>query len=252
MSARLGQHFLVDGSVVGAIVSLVAPKAGDVFVEVGPGRGALTLPILAAGPSVHAVEMDGRLAGALPKLAGSNAARLSVTEGDAARSLPVPVGVRWRLAGNIPYSISSPLLAGICPRPEGIVDAHLMLQREFADRVAAPPGSRDYGRISVLVQSCYRVETLLEVGPESFDPPPKVDSAVIRLTPSDDAGSVADRGVFDGLLRAAFAKRRKKLSNAIGGRFALPDDRFAGLRAEQLSAADYVELANAISARGLQ
>ena len=247
--APLGQHFLADGRVIDEIVEWIAPREGDVFVEIGPGKGQLTVPLLDAGSKVIAIERDRELARRLPGLLGRNAQRCEVVVGDAAKGLPFPKGDAWRLVGNIPYEISSPLLALMVDGVEGITDAHLMLQREFATRIAASPESRDYGRITVSVQARFDVEFLLDVGPESFDPPPKVMSSVVRLEPNAVAASIDDSDAFDKVVKTAFAKRRKTLSNALSGLGSDVAGRHARKRAEDLPVSDYVELANDFARR---
>ena len=243
----LGQHFLADNLVLGNFLSCVAPGKNDLFIEVGPGKGQLTLPLLEVGSKVIAIEKDKKLAGELPAILGTHASSCRIVEGDAAITLPVPAKRRWRLVGNIPYEISSPLLARLPLHSRRMVDAHLMVQSEFATRIAAMPGSRDYGRITVSVQAHFDVEILFGVKKESFSPPPKVSSSVVRLVPNKAADKIADPVLFEGLLLAAFAKRRKMLSNALAGLDGGLLEGHARKRAEELSVKDYISLANKLA-----
>lgn len=243
----LGQHFLADRAVLDDIVGHIAPKEGDIFVEVGPGRGQLTAPLLRSGARVVAIERDRKLADELPGLLGDLAERCEVVVGDAAHGLPVPEADGWRLAGNIPYEISSPLLKPFARGlVDGLRDAHLMLQREFAVRLAASPGTKDYGKITVSVQSCMEVEVLFDVPPEAFDPPPKVVSSFVRLTPAENHGTVDSPGVLEGVLFEAFKQKRKKLSNSLEDLEIDVAGTYGDRRADDLSVAEYVELANRV------
>lgn len=238
---------MADDKVLDDLLACIRPKGDDVFVEVGPGKGRLTIPLLESGAKVIAIERDRKLAHGLPKLLGDNASRCEVVVGDAAKGLPVPEGTSWRLAGNIPYGISSPLLSLMTDGVPGMVDAHLMLQKEFAERIAAGHGTRDYGRITVKVQAHFFVELLLDVAPGCFSPPPEVDSAVVRLVPNNVADSICDLEMFEEVTKAAFAMRRKRLSNALaklgGDAAGMHKDK----RAEELSVRDYVELSNSLA-----
>lgn len=240
----LGQHFLRCPTVLDQLVTAIAPAAGDTFVEVGPGHGQLTRPLLEAGATVVAIERDRRLAASLPTRLAGLSRRLQVVAGDAAKSLPVPPTGPWRLVGNLPYAISSPLLAGLLGRHERLVSVHVMLQLEFANRLAAQPGSRAYGRLTVAIQSRFAVRWLFAVPPESFAPPPNVESAVVCLHPLPVPAGLVDALMFDKVTKLAFAQRRKRLDNALAGLGMELPSKFAGLRAENLSVADYVMLAN--------
>ncbi len=247
MKRALGQHLLADQQVLDRMVAAIAPRPDDEFVEVGPGTGRLTEPLLAAGASVRAIERDRRAAAMLAPRLGPLAQRLEVTVGDAARRLPVPDAGMWRLAGNLPYQISSPLLLSLGAHAQTLKDAHVMVQREFALRAAAPAGCREYGRLSVSLQASFDVQLLFEVPPSAFIPRPQVDSAVLRLVPLAVPLQPADPAAFAAIVRLAFGQRRKKLSNALGA-YAPLAAKLRDLRAEQLAVRDYVALADEASA----
>jgi 16S rRNA (adenine1518-N6/adenine1519-N6)-dimethyltransferase len=212
---RFGQHFLVDQGVLSAIVRAVAPQADDLLIEIGPGLGALTLRLLDALPSIDAVEIDRDLVAALRRR--WPASRLRVHEADALTFdyASLSSGTRrMRLVGNLPYNISSPLLFALLAWREQIHDQHFMLQKEVVDRIVAAPGTAAYGRLSVMLQAAHHVECLFEVPPEAFDPPPRVDSAVVRMIPRERA-LCADLKVLERLMEQAFAQRRKMLRGTL-------------------------------------
>ena len=248
MGRALGQHLLADQGVLDEFVAQIDPQPGQIFVEPGPGTGRLTEPLLAAGAKVIAIERDPGCVRMLPARMGALAARLVVTSGDAAQDLPVPQRQAWRLAGNIPYQISSPLLINLCGQRPAPQDAHLMVQHEFAQRAAARPGSRVYGRLSVTLQASFQVQYLFSIPSSAFKPPPKVASAAIRLVPLRLTRTPADVAIFSEIVRLAFAQRRKKLGNALATLGPDAAGRHARLRAEQLGVNDYLDLADAIAA----
>lgn len=212
---RFGQHFLQDPGVVERILRALRPEPGQRFVEIGPGQGVLTRPLLSITGHLDAVELDRDLAAAL---SGENLPGLTVHGADALRfdyrSLAPPGELR--VVGNLPYNISTPLLFHLLGQAGAIRDMHFMLQREVVTRMAAPPGGGDYGRLSVMVQYRCRVERLFTVPPGAFRPPPKVNSAVVRLVPHPTPPvDVADEDVFRRLVAAAFSQRRKTLRNAL-------------------------------------
>ena len=194
---RFGQHFLHDRAVVRRIVDAIAPRPGELIMEIGPGRGALTFPLLASGCELHVVEIDRDLAGALRERTPHHP-NLIVHEADAleldlARVVPPPR--QLRVTGNLPYNISTPLVFRLLAALPRIRDMHLMLQREVVDRMVSPPGARAYGRLSVMVQLDCEVERILGVGSGAFSPAPRVESAMVRLRPRpravlDPAGRV--------------------------------------------------------------
>jgi 16S rRNA (adenine1518-N6/adenine1519-N6)-dimethyltransferase len=248
---RFGQHFLHDATILRRIVQAIAPQPGDRVVEIGPGDGALTIPLLRALGRLTVIELDRDL---LPRLraAAEGIGDLDIVGADV---LNVDLGalgggVPLRVVGNLPYNISSPILFHCIEHLDAIRDMHFMLQKEVVERMAAAPGSKVYGRLSVMLQLACRVEPLLEVPPAAFRPPPQVDSAVVRLTPR----APAERPQVDGamiarVVRHAFGQRRKTLANAL--REVMPAARIvaAGVdpraRAEQLAPAAFVALARA-------
>jgi 16S rRNA (adenine1518-N6/adenine1519-N6)-dimethyltransferase len=257
---RFGQNFLHDPGTIRRIIGALAPAPGQHLVEIGPGRGALTAGLLEAAGTLDVIELDRDLVGPLAERLGG-IGDLRVHQADALRFdlcalLPEDAaGKRLRIVGNLPYNISTPLLFRFLDQAECIADLHLMLQKEVVDRMAAGPGSKTYGRLSVMVQSRCRVERVLTVGPGAFSPAPKVDSAVVRLTPLRPAPvDIADPPLHARLVAAAFAQRRKRLSNSLRGiaDAALIDacGLDPGIRAEQLGIADFARLANAVADAG--
>jgi 16S rRNA (adenine1518-N6/adenine1519-N6)-dimethyltransferase len=212
----LGQHFLRDPGIARAIVDLVAPTANDLVVEIGPGEGALTVELARRAGKVIALEVDPVLASRLRERLGE----AQIVEADARswdyRGLTAPAGGRVLVVGNLPYSVSKPILTALVAARTAVDAMALMLQREVAERVAAAPGSRVYGSLSVLTQLYCDVTLALRVPPSAFRPPPEVESAVIRLDvlPSPRV-ALADERRFHVVVRAAFAQRRKTLANAL-------------------------------------
>ncbi len=250
---RLGQHFLHERNVIARILRAIDPQPGQHFIEIGPGTGALTGPLLDAGVDLTAIELDRELAAELS--ARWHRPTLRVLQGDALRvdfeALP---GAPWRLAGNLPYNISTPLLFHLLDHAQCFDDLHLMLQKEVVERMAAGPGSKVYGRLSVALAVRCRVEPLFGISPGAFRPPPKVESAFVRLLPDSSlAARIADRRLFDELLRQAFSMRRKQLANSL--RALLPPGDIRALdidpasRPENLAPEQFVALANACAAR---
>jgi 16S rRNA (adenine1518-N6/adenine1519-N6)-dimethyltransferase len=254
----LGQHFLRDAGIARAIVDLVAPTANDLVIEIGPGEGALTAELARRAGRVIALEVDPALAARLrPSFPG-----VEIVEADARGwdygTLVAPPGGRVLVVGNLPYSVGKPILMALVAARTAIDTMALMLQREVAERVAAGPGSRVYGSLSVLTQLYCDVSLALRVPPEAFRPPPKVDSAVIRLDvlPSPRV-AVADERRFHVVVRAAFAQRRKTLANALAAGLGRPAEvlraaaESAGIdplrRAETLAIAEFAELARQLA-----
>ena len=248
---RFGQHFLHDAGILRRIVEAIAPRADDRLVEIGPGEGALTLPLLRAAGRLTAIELDRDLIAALGVRA-RDAGELTIINADALTVdlSELAAGEPLRVVGNLPYNISTPILFHCLEHAAAIRDMHFMLQKEVVQRMAAPPGSKTYGRLSVMLQLRCTVEALFAVPPGAFRPPPKVDSAVVRLTPlaADDLPDV-DAGALGRVVRAAFGQRRKTLSNALRGVVDLEAIAAAGVdaraRAEQLEPAAFVALARA-------
>ncbi len=244
---RFGQNFLVDGGIIGAIVSAINPARTDTVVEIGPGLGAITIPLLERVDRLHVVEIDRDLIARLKKQ--HTPERLTIHEGDALAFDFASIGSDLRLVGNLPYNISTPLLFHLASYGQQVRDMHFMLQKEVVERMVAEPGCADYGRLSVMLQYSFWLEWLIDVPPESFDPPPKVESAVVRLIPKDPALLTAkDPGKLSAVVQSAFAQRRKMLRNNLKG--VLDDAGFAALdiaptlRPEDLPLDDYVRIAN--------
>ncbi|WP_251863996.1 16S rRNA (adenine(1518)-N(6)/adenine(1519)-N(6))-dimethyltransferase RsmA [Achromobacter sp. Marseille-Q4962] len=212
---RFGQNFLTDESVVESIVRAVAPARGDTVVEIGPGLSALTRPLLERLDHLTAVEIDRDLAARLRKQ--FDAARLTVVEADALTVDFSQFGPGLRVVGNLPYNISSPLLFHLMAWADHVRDQHFMLQREVIDRMVAQPGGGDYSRLSVMLQSRYRMEKLFDVPPEAFDPPPKVVSAVVRMQPLPaERPRPLSETAFAAVVARAFSQRRKMLRRVLG------------------------------------
>ncbi len=244
---RFGQHFLVDPGVIHAIVDAIRPSSDDTIIEIGPGPGAITLPLSRRAGALHLVELDRDLAAAL-RQAFADTEHVEVHEIDALQFDVTSVGPRVRVVGNLPYNISTPLLFHLLEQRDAIVDMHFMLQKEVVDRMAAEPGSKTYGRLSVMLGCDLLVEPLFDVEPECFDPPPDVMSAVVRLIPRPDTPHIADRAHLSRLVAAAFAQRRKTVRNSMS-EFASSSELEAagidpGARAEQLPVDTFIGLSN--------
>jgi 16S rRNA (adenine1518-N6/adenine1519-N6)-dimethyltransferase len=210
---RFGQHFLTDRSVIESIVAAIDPRPGERLVEIGPGLAALTDALLRRVPRIAAIEIDRDLAAALRRRYGE---RLELIEADvlAVDLRPLAAERQLRLVGNLPYNISSPLLVRLLDFRDCVLDQHFMLQKEVVDRIVAGHGGPGYGRLGVLLQAYYDVESLIEVPPEAFDPPPRVDSAVVRMLPKREPAAV-EPALLSELLAAAFGQRRKMLRGTL-------------------------------------
>jgi 16S rRNA (adenine1518-N6/adenine1519-N6)-dimethyltransferase len=241
--------------VIEKIVLAVNPLVGDRLVEIGPGQGAITFPLLRRHHALTVVEFDRDLITPLME-ASEGIGELTIIHKDV---LKVDFGKlagdgRIRLVGNLPYNISTPILFHVLEHADAVADMHFMLQKEVVDRMAAAPGSKTYGRLSVMLQALCRVEPLFDVPPGAFRPPPKVYSAVVRLLPKPRAQiGIADPALFEAVVRDAFGQRRKTLRNALQQQCGGDDIVAAGLRpdarAEQLAVSDFVALANHLAAR---
>ena len=250
---RFGQHFLTDHGVIDAIVRAVAPRVGEAIVEIGPGLGAITRPLLERCGALTVIELDRDLAARLRRTPG-----LQVVEDDVLRvdftALAAAQGAatRIRIVGNLPYNISTPILFHLLEAVDRIADQHVMLQKEVVDRMAASPGRKDYGRLSVMLQWRYDIEPVLEVPPDAFDPPPRVDSAVVRMTPKPAAPGV-DPKLLGEIVTVAFSQRRKLLRHTLGRWL---DERDAAgtfdtqRRAEEVSVDEYLGLAASLWSGG--
>jgi 16S rRNA (adenine1518-N6/adenine1519-N6)-dimethyltransferase len=246
---RFGQHFLSDGYVLGAIVDLIDPQPGQALIEIGPGLGALTWPLLERCRTLTVIELDRDLAARLRERGGG----LTVVEADVLTvdfsALAQQMGQPLRLVGNLPYNISTPILFHLLGSAALVADQHFMLQKEVAQRMSASPGGKDYGRLSVMLQWRYRIDTVLDVPPQAFEPPPKVDSAIVRMRPLPQ--SAAQPRLLAELVTVAFSQRRKLLRHTLG-RW-LQERNFSGdfdlqRRAEEVPVAQYVTLAEEVAA----
>lgn len=247
---RFGQNFLVDDAIIDNIVSAIAPRAGEPVVEIGPGLMALTQPLLERLGQMTVIEVDRDLAARLRGRQGLNVVESDVLKVDftvLAASLAAP---KLRVVGNLPYNISSPILFHLLDHVEVVQDQHFMLQKEVIDRMVAHPATANYSRLTVMLQWRYAMENVLFVPPESFNPPPKVDSAVVRMLPLAEPVAL-DRALFGELVQVAFSQRRKILRNTLG-RW-LEEKSFAGnfdlqRRAEEVAVSEYTALAAQLSA----
>ena len=212
---RFGQHFLVDGSVLDRIVDAIDPRPGQALVEIGPGRGALTGPLLERCGALTVIELDRDLAARLRRTPGLDVIEADVLDVDFPALPAVAAGRKLRVVGNLPYNISTPILFHLLEASGAIDDQHFMLQKEVVDRIAARPGNKDYGRLTVMLQWRYRIEPLLDVPPEAFEPPPRVDSAVLRMTPLPMRDDV-DPALLRELVTVGFSQRRKLLRHTVG------------------------------------
>ena len=247
---RFGQNFLVSPGVIRDIVAVIAPHRDDNLVEIGPGLAALTSPLLAAVDRLHVVEIDRDLIARLRKTFPAD--RLDIHEGDALAFDFATLGANLRIVGNLPYNISTPLLFHLAAYADRVNDMHFMLQKEVVDRMVAAPGGSDNGRLSIMLQYRFDMERLFVVLPDAFDPPPKVDSAIVRLVPRPASELVArDEAVFARVVTAAFSQRRKMLRNTLRDFFDEAALTALGIeptaRPEELGVADYVVLANAVA-----
>lgn len=245
---RFGQHFLADPGVIDAIVRAIAPTGDDVIVEIGPGQGALTSPVINRCRTFHAVELDRGLAARLRKQFAAKE-HVTIHEADALAFDISALGAGLRVIGNLPYNISTPLLFHLLEHRAAISDMHFMLQKEVVDRMAAGPGSKAYGRLSIMLGCFVDIEALFDVGRHAFDPPPEVTSAVVRLTPRPEGEvRIGDAGLLSRIVATAFSQRRKTLRNAL--RQVATEEDLASLqidpqlRPENISIADWVALAN--------
>lgn len=244
---RFGQNFLVDSGIVDAIVRAVDPQSGDAVAEIGPGLGALTEPLLKRLDHLHVVEIDRDLIARLKKIHSRE--RVTIHEGDALAFDFSTLGSDLRVVGNLPYNISTPLLFHLAGFAANVRDMHFMLQKEVVERMVAVPGDSECGRLSIMLQYRFHLDWLLDVPPESFDPPPKVQSAVVRLIPKKPAELDArDEPLLARLVMTAFSQRRKMLRNTLKAMVTDADFAATGVdptrRAEDLGVADFVRLAN--------
>jgi len=244
---RFGQHFLSDGGIIAAIVDAIQPHAGQPMVEIGPGLAALTQPLVERLGHLTVIELDRDLAFRLRLHK-----QLTVVESDVLRVdfTDLAAGLKLRVVGNLPYNISTPILFHLLEHVDAIEDQHFMLQKEVIDRMVASPATSDYGRLSVMLQWRYEMENVLFVPPESFDPPPRVDSAVVRMVPRSEPADI-DSKLLEKMVQVAFSQRRKLLRHTLGAW--LTERNFGGSfdvqrRAEEVPVDEYLRLAKALNA----
>jgi len=255
---RFGQNFLVDRAIISQIVDSIQPQTDDIMLEIGPGLGAMTKPLLSQLTQLHVIELDRDI---IPRLVNSccfdnpqNREKLVVHEMDvlefdfaAFHKQHCPPGKKLRVVGNLPYNISTPVLFHLLAFRRLIQDMHFMLQKEVVERIVAAPRNKQYGRLSVMIQTFCDAEFLFEVPPQAFEPAPKVDSAILRLLPSTQHETrITDFSLYEKLVRLAFSQRRKTLKNTLKGICSATQIEQAGLspgqRAEELSIVDFVSL----------
>jgi len=249
---RFGQNFLHDPAVIGRIVAAINPSSSEKLVEIGPGQGAITMPLLQQAGRLAVVELDRDLVGPLQSHC-AYLGKLTIYNADALRFdfCAIAGDSRLRIVGNLPYNISTPLLFHLLAQHRCIRDMHFMLQKEVVERMAALPGSRQYGRLSVMLQYRCAVTHLFNIGPGAFNPPPKIESAFVRLVPLEHpAIQVNDDAVFEKLVRQAFSQRRKTLRNALRGMLEAEAISALGIdptaRAETLEISEFASLANSV------
>ena len=260
---RFGQHFLVDEALIERIVRTIAPKPGQQLIEIGPGLGALTQPLLERTGQITVVELDRDLIAYWQQRQGVRVIASDVLKVDfaavyaeaqaaaaqAASPEPLAPAQKLRIVGNLPYNISSPILFHLLPFAHLVQDQHFMLQKEVIERMVAQPATAAYGRLSVMLQWRYEMENFLFVPPEAFDPPPRVDSAVVSMLPYAQPAAL-DPQRLETLVQVAFSQRRKILRNTLG-RW-LEEQGFSGdfdvqRRAEEVPVAEYIALAQALA-----
>ncbi|MFM2397830.1 MAG: hypothetical protein RLZZ144_1080 [Pseudomonadota bacterium] len=247
-----GQNFLVDQRIIADIVQIIRPETADTMVEIGPGLGALTRPLLERLNQLHVVEIDRDIIARLKTDYPQH--KIVIHEGDALKfdlaSLPAPL----RIVGNLPYNISSPLLFHFSAYADRIIDMHFMLQNEVVERMVAEPSTPEYGRLSVMLQYRFSMEKLLDVPPESFRPAPKVDSAIVRMIPlPPEQIQIKDAQLFSQIVASAFGQRRKTLRNTLKAFLSEVEFENLGIdsqkRAENLSHLDFGKITSWVLAR---
>lgn len=248
---RFSQNFLIDEGIIDDIVAAIAPRPDDNMVEIGPGQGALTQPLATRVHHLHVVEIDRDLVAALRRRYDDG--RVIIHEGDALEFDFAALGPGLRVVGNLPYHISTPILFRLVESANRLRDAHVMLQREVVDRMVAAPGASDYGRLSVMLQYHFDLEKVLDVPAESFDPAPKVESAVVRMQPHLQRQRARDEGLLGRIVTAAFAQRRKTLRNTLSAYLQAHDYEALGIdpgmRAQALDVPAFVRIADYVAAR---
>lgn len=246
---RFGQHFLSDGGIIEAIVDAIDPQPGQAMVEIGPGLAALTQPLVERLGALTVIELDRDLAQRLRSHDQLQVIESDVLKVDFAQLAQTQAVPKLRVVGNLPYNISTPILFHLLQYVDVIEDQHFMLQKEVIDRMVAKPSTAAYGRLSVMLQWRYAMENVLFVPPESFDPPPRVDSAVVRMVPRPDAVALNEQAL-SALVQVAFSQRRKLLRHTLGAW--LQAKNFTGefdvqRRAEEVPVDEYLRLALAVA-----
>ncbi len=241
---RFGQHFLTDGLIIDAIVDAIAPQPGDAMVEIGPGLAALTQPLVERLGRLTVIELDRDLALRLRAHAQLRVVESDVLKVDFTALATQLAAPKLRVVGNLPYNISTPILFHLLDHVNVVQDQHFMLQKEVIDRMVARPATADYSRLSVMLQWRYAMGNVLFVPPESFEPPPRVDSAIVRMVPLAEPPAI-DTARFSTMVQVSFSQRRKILRNTLG-RW-LEEQGFAGefdlqRRAEEVPVSEYVGL----------
>ena len=251
---RFGQNFLSSPGVIANIVSAINPQADDCMVEIGPGLGAMTVPLMAALTHLHVVEIDRDLIARLKE--NHSRDKLTIHEGDALEfdfgAIEPVAEKKIRIVGNLPYNISTPILFHLSSFANKVKDMHFMLQKEVVDRMVAEPGGSEFGRLSVMLQYRYDMDRLFIVPPGAFVPAPKVDSAIVRMIPKPAAALTArDEALFGDVVTAAFSQRRKMLRNTLKGIISEAGLEALGIaptaRAETLPVSDYIRIANSLT-----
>ena len=255
---RFGQNFLHDPGIIQRIIDAINPQVGDNLVEIGPGHGAITLPLLAVIKQLKVIELDRDLIEPLANRCTS-VGEVIIHNADALKfdfSSIASQDQPLRVVGNLPYNISTPILFHLLDQSALIKDMHFMLQKEVVDRMAAGPGSKTYGRLSVMLQARCQVEMLFNIGPGAFNPPPKVDSAFVRLVPYQSSPyQIEDWSVFSQVVSQAFSQRRKTLRNSLRKLLDAEEIEASGIdptsRAEQLSLIEFANLANNLASKDI-
>jgi len=236
---RFGQNFLIDSQIIDRIIATIAPKSSDNLIEIGPGKGALTLPLLETIEQMKVIEIDRDL---IAFLESQNHQNLSIIEADALKFDFSQESEKIRIVGNLPYNISSPLLFHLLAHRNNIIDMTFMLQKEVVDRIVAPHGNKTYGRLSVMMQAFFDVELVFTVPKESFEPQPKIESAIIYLKPKNNT-TLSESKLLEKVVKIAFSQRRKTLRNCLKS---LLDQEQTNIdlsqRAEMLSVDEFINL----------
>jgi len=251
---RFGQHLLTNPNTITSIVKVIHPKKADHLVEIGPGRGAITIPILKTVGKLHAIEIDRDIAKEVTQQC-KNIGELIIHQGDVLNfdfNQLSTINESIRLFGNLPYNISTPLLFHLLKFSNLIMDMHFMLQKEVVDRITATVGDSNYSRLSIMIQCSYKVESLFDISPDDFTPPPKVNSSFMRLIPNNEHHTkIKNYQVFSKLIETAFQQRRKTIKNSLSNLASEEQLSYANIpltkRPQEISIPQYIELSNKLS-----